>query len=407
MPKRFDRQLLLEQQILNLLFEKPMSRKELVNELRLRPNTVSDLIIRLMDVGKVEERYANTETGGRPRSYYGIHNDHRFFGGILVRGESVDGVVLGMAGKPLFRSRIPNTFDFSGEQLLTNLLELVESMIANTPDRRLHEVTIGGNYFYDHGKVFSSGYVRNSEEEFLGPLFEQHREISFTFHTASDVYNMAEKWFGVGKPLSDFITVHLGAGISCGIVHVLESGKVDSSAGELGHTRYFSDKRCRCGRIGCLETEVSVWAIRRYIERYPSRFSGEFVERLNRQTYAGIVDGYLDHALKSPNGPVADHLRHMASIIGVSLRNLVDLAGPSLIILHGQFTRAEDIVVPEILKELHVSTNTNVAGPFVKMWEERRIPEVRISTLGEYGGALGAAGFLLAEHYQFPVPVEM
>lgn len=218
---------------------------------------------------------------------------------------------------------------------------------------------------------------------------------------------MAEKWFGVGKPWADFITVHLGAGISCGIVHVLESGKVDSTTGELGHTRSFFDERCRCGRIGCLETEVSVWAIRRYIEQYLSYFDGEFVEQLNRQTYAGIVDGYLDHALASPEGPVADHLRHMARTTGVGLRNLADLVGHSLIILHGQFTRAESIVVPEILKELHVSANPNASGPFVKMWEEKRIPEVRVSTLGEYGGALGAAGFLLAEHYQFPVPVDM
>lgn len=75
-----------------------------------------------------------------------------------------------------------------------------------------------------------------------------------------------------------------------------------------------------------------------------------------------------------------------------------------IIVLHGRLLEVEDIVVSDIAAQVRVLLSPETSGPFVRMWEERKVPHIVVSSLGDYGGAMGAAGFGLAECYHLPAP---
>ncbi|HPU47564.1 MAG TPA: ROK family protein, partial [Bacteroidales bacterium] len=70
---------------------------------------------------------------------------------------------------------------------------------------------------------------------------------------------IGEKFFGAAKEMKDFVVLTIGTGLGSGI---FANGNIihgkNGYAGELGHTTIAeSNRKCSCGRIGCLETYVS------------------------------------------------------------------------------------------------------------------------------------------------------
>lgn len=81
----------------------------------------------------------------------------------------------------------------------------------------------------------------------------------------ADLGARGELRFGAGRGLRDFLYVKASHGIGAGLVLGGRSyrGAV-GIAGEIGHSRVPGAlHRCRCGNVGCLETVVSVDALRR------------------------------------------------------------------------------------------------------------------------------------------------
>ena len=70
----------------------------------------------------------------------------------------------------------------------------------------------------------------------------------------------AERTFGEGRGLSDFIYLNIGTGIAAALVTGGSVVKGHSfKAGEVGHVAVdiFGKTRCSCGRLGCAEAIAS------------------------------------------------------------------------------------------------------------------------------------------------------
>ena len=59
---------------------------------------------------------------------------------------------------------------------------------------------------------------------------------------------------------TDLVYVGLGTGVGGAVVRT-SSGQVTVTANLFGHTDGFSERQCRCGSRGCLETVASGWAL--------------------------------------------------------------------------------------------------------------------------------------------------
>ncbi len=165
----------------------------------------------------------------------------------------------------------------------------------------------------------------------------------------------------------------------------IKNGK--AIGGELGHTRSFSNKKCRCGRTGCLETVASVWAIKEYLKEHPDLLTKDQLIHLDSLPVSDVLELYLELSLVKKHEQVIEHLRLMSRALGVAIRNTLDLVMRKQIILSGFMMKAADIIIPEIEKEISKSL-----FPF-----ERKPISVMVSGLDMYAPSQGAAMFLLAE----------
>jgi predicted NBD/HSP70 family sugar kinase len=383
----------LNKAILKQIFLAPQTRTSLVELFGVRPNTVSEHINQLLGEGMVVQSEP-IKTGGRDLLTLRINNDHSRYAGVSIEGDKIRGVTIGLAGEVVCRFSVVNPQPSGSEQFVKNIVDVVSHLLDNSQGR-IESICFAGEHFSAEDQGYHSEYVDNyARVDFLSPI---SRLLSVRPRLQSGIYSrtMAERWFGKGRGVDNFAFFNLGTGVSAGIVHrnILNQGAYQIG-GQLGHTRGFSSRRCRCGRVGCLETVASVWAVKDFLRKNPEVLGTNKTAQLDGLPITEILTCYLDSILERKDRKATLHLMEMAEHWAVAIRNVVDLLASGKVILGGAMLRARNVILPVIENELQ-----SRLFPF----EERNVP-VEVSELGEYNGALGAAAFLLEEIYSIPEP---
>jgi len=177
---------------------------------------------------------------------------------------------------------------------------------------------------------------------------------------------------GVGKGSSPFICLTLGTGLGGGAV---VDGKpllgASGSAVEVGHTVVERNGWiCHCGRRGCLEAYVSSYGLERFyhMETGESVSSFEVIERA-----------------KSGEEAAVRALAGMASYLSLGLMNLLHLFNPQVVALAGGIPVHYPQLVETVEKKTKELSFSQPAKDF----------SLKLATLGEFSGALGALLFSL------------
>ncbi|BCB91948.1 sugar kinase [Phytohabitans suffuscus] len=143
----------------------------------------------------------------------------------------------------------------------------------------------------------------------------------------ADLGAVAEYRRGAGEGARRLLYVHSDVGVGGGIVHegtVL--GASGGYAGEIGHmTVDPRGVRCRCGAVGCWETEVD--------ERALLRAAG-VADPADPAAVARAVAAVLEDA-RAGRPAAAEAVRKVATALGAGLANLVHILGPDRIVLGG------------------------------------------------------------------------
>ena len=180
---------------------------------------------------------------------------------------------------------------------------------------------------------------------------------------------VGEMWLGAARGCSDVVSVTLGTGVGGGVIL---GGKLwrgsHGSAGEIGHTTVdpFSDLKCKCGNIGCLELFASATAIVRM-----ARDLGMEVTSAEKVYEAGRGGDEL--ALSVFN--------RFGMYLGIGLANLINLIDPQVIVITGGAVNGWDLFASEMYRQVEERAFRATA-------EQVRIAR---SECGDNAGLLGAA----------------
>lgn len=194
---------------------------------------------------------------------------------------------------------------------------------------------------------------------------------------------LGEKWFGEGRGLSSFASVHTGLGLGVGLVLAGSLFRGDDGVvGELGHVPLQPDgEACRCGLTGCWETIASVAWLRRAatargLGRGPRYASAELVAdvQASRPGAAELLEEYADN-------------------LGRGLATLVQIAGVRTLLLHGDVPAGGPLLVDAV-----AAATRRHSLPAV-----RDAVSVRASALDQDATLLGAAGQVLSESFRLVV----
>lgn len=357
-----------------------LSGVEISEKLRIDPSTTSRILRGLAEKGLIVKEGVGVvgRKGGRRPILWRINPDGIAFLGIDLEASFIRCVLVNLTGEILLRRVIATPDEPDPETVLRLLVELIQSVLAESPiDKELVTgigVSVPGQVNSDLGtSVFAITFknwrnvpiAARIEERFGIPVRVDHDIRAMTF---------GERWFGAASDLADFICVGLRVGIGLGLV---ANGKVyrggSQFAGDMGHVPIDpSGPVCRCGRRGCLEAMAGEAAI---AQKLQAQWGREF----GVQHSVSINDLHL--ALKEGDPAAVDVVWQSGGLVGQALAYLVNLLDPGLIIVGGTLLEINN-VMSDAIKEAYQRHRTNYA---------ERLPRIAKASFGSWCFAVGAA----------------
>lgn len=154
----------------------------------------------------------------------------------------------------------------------------------------------------------------------------------------------AEYCKGCCKGVKDVIFVNVCWGLGIGIIinGQLFYGKSGYS-GEFGHmTAYNNNIICHCGKIGCIETEVSGRALKRkltekILEGKTSILSDKVLNKKEELSLQDILDAIAKEDVLS-----LATLQHIADELGKQLAGIINIFNPEMLVIGGEMSVTGD-----------------------------------------------------------------
>ena len=315
-----------------------ISRSQLTRQTGLNRSTIAAL------VGELVERQLVVETDpdsnnqvGRPSPI--VRPGPRALG-IAVNPE-IDAItvgIVGLGGRVLRRVRSVVDHVPTAREAVTISTAVIDGL-RDEFDLDSRAVGIGvavpGLVRSHDGLVRLAPHLGWSDEP-LADMFEEATGFPVVAANDARLGTLAESIFGAGRGLTDMVYLNGGAsGIGGGaIINGTPLRGVSGYAGEFGHTLVNSaGRKCQCGAIGCLETEVQ---------------RSTLLEVLGlTDADADDLDGALSAASTSP--AVAAEIARQLDTLAITLRNATNALNPQLIVLGG-FLGSLFSVAPERLE---------------------------------------------------------
>lgn len=159
---------------------------------------------------------------------------------------------------------------------------------------------------------------------------------------------LGEYYFGKGRGEENFIMITLGTGLGCGI---MVNGNILSGtnglAGELGHVPvHLSDRKCGCGKYGCLETYVSARGLVRTALDYMAR---EIIDSPLRKLSFDTLEAKVIYDYAKKGDEIAQKVFELTGkLLGQKIAELITLLEPSTIVLAGGLAEAGPLLTDPV-----------------------------------------------------------
>jgi glucokinase len=177
----------------------------------------------------------------------------------------------------------------------------------------------------------------------IAKLFSEKFNLPCFLENDANAAALGEKKFGRAKNYSDFIVLTLGTGLGSGIFisNQLIVGK-HGFAGEFGHIRYRnSDRKCKCGRVGCLETIASATGVKRSFALFAEQKN--YSSSLYHPKMNGKVSAFKIFEAAEKNDPLAlDIVNYTAQVLGEMIADFAAFSDPESFILFGGIAQSGD-----------------------------------------------------------------
>ncbi|GAA3703899.1 ROK family protein [Arthrobacter ginkgonis] len=246
-----------------------ISRVELAESTGLSPQTISNVVRRLLDEGLVREDRTVVSGPGKPRTVLELEADRLLSLGIHVDPGMVSVVMLDLRGDVVVSKRVDEPSLEDPERTIEAMAAAVEELVeaSGRPRQRILGVGVVAPGPMDRERGFLAapplldGW---NHVEIVEPL-RRRLDMDVLLEKDTIAAAIAELWKGPDHGRDNFLFMYIGAGIGAGIVvngEVLRG--VSNNAGEVGHfsagMEFVEDgaEPCEeCGRLDCLAVAFS------------------------------------------------------------------------------------------------------------------------------------------------------
>jgi len=309
-------------------------------------------------------------------------------GGIDLGGTKIQAAVIDADGKVVGEAREPTpTKGEPGDvakAMAKALREAAEGADVETSE--LIGVGVGspGDADEKTGVVSSARNLPGWEGSF--PLGEKLSEALGTeVKVGNDVQVATEAEFhlGAGKEFQSLIGVFWGTGVGGGLVLDGKPWLGRGAAGEIGHMVVKrGGHKCPCGRRGCMEAYAGRKAMEEEAHRrHDDGEKTDLFKLMEKHEKPRLTSGIWERALDHEDKLAEDLIERAIEALGTGIASAVNLLDVEAVILGGG---------------LGIRFGERLMGPLMEemckhLFVDERPPAVRVASLGDLGGAIGAS----------------
>jgi predicted NBD/HSP70 family sugar kinase len=361
------------------------SRADIARRLSLTPATITRLTGRLVERGLVKEAQAPQARGprelGRPSVGLAINAEGAFFLGVEIAVDAVRFALIDLAVMVVTSTEMAITPPHTPQSAVKVIAAYLKSLQRD--DRYKHKILSVGVTL--PALVVRDGMVINfpaagwADVQFAELL---NKAIKLPCYIENDAHAAAFGEVYTQPAISSLCTLYLWLGTGVGGAAIINNRLfrgAHGTAGLLGHVKVKSNgQRCSCGNNGCLESCTNLAALAR--------------------SYLGpnqVLDGDLNDlpahvASRAAAGEPAAQaaVAEMVSCLTIGLTSITSAFNPSVIILGGP-------MLPIFRDRAQALRAAIASGVLFGV----TAPEIRMSQLGHYDCAIGAA--TIAHHNSF------
>ena len=367
--------------IQSLILSGNTSIADLAKEMELSIPTVTKLVSELLEDGYLLDIGKQNTNGGRKPNMYGLNPESGYFIGVDVQRKKLMLATIDFCGNIIDHEEVFYELE-NKPAALDVLCDTINMYIDNlsVPRDKILQVgvNIGGRVNTQSGYSYSYFYF---DERPLSQIIGERIGVSVSIENDSRAMIYGEYISGVihGEKNILFVNMNWGLGLGIMIDGKLYYGKSGFS-GEFGHVSAFDNEIiCWCGKKGCLETEVSGYAIHRMLlERIRQGSSSVLENKVKEDGDISLAD--IVEAIRMEDVLTIEIVEEVGMLLGRWLAGLINLFNPDLVILGGPLSLAQDYLrlpVKSAMKKY--SLNLVNQGT-----------ELNISQLGERAGLIGA-----------------
>ncbi|MFH6962784.1 ROK family protein [Flavobacterium plurextorum] len=367
---------------------------ELSAEIQSSVPTVTKAVNELLAEGYVVDMGKITNSGGRRPSLFSINPTCAYFLGVEVGLTSMS-IGLQNIKNELVSIELGTSFTLENTQeSLLQFCNLINSFIE---DSSVEKKLIVGVCINFSGRInsmegFSYNYFFSENRPLTEIISEQ---LDLPVHLENDTRAMAfgEYCEGVVDDEQNIIFVNYSWGVAIGMITdgKLYYGKSGYS-GEFGHSTIFNNEiMCKCGKLGCLETEISGWSL-------VNQFKEAVKEGKQSKVVLDDSSSELQHhtiikgAINLEDTLCVDLVTQQSEKMGRYLSILLNIFNPDLLVIGGDFAQLGDYSLLPIQSALKKYSLGLV----------NRDMKLKKSTLGRRAGVIGAC-CVIKEKMLFPL----
>jgi glucokinase len=309
-------------------------------------------------------------------------------GGIDLGGTKIQTVVVDASGKVLGQARRPTPTSGGpqdvADEMAAALREAAEQAGGETASLRGVGVGSPGDADEKTGAVSSAKNLPDWESSF--PLADALNDALGTeVRVGNDVQVATEAEFhlGAGREFQSLIGVFWGTGVGGGLVLDGKPWLGRGAAGEIGHMVVKrGGAKCPCGHKGCMEAYAGRSAMEAEARRqHEEGHKTDLFKLMEKHGKPRLTSGIWERALDHGDHLAEKLIDRAIEALGTGVASAVNLIDPEAVIIGGGLgvrfgERFMDPLMEEMRKHLFV---------------DERPPAVRVASLGDLGGAIGAS----------------
>jgi glucokinase len=309
-------------------------------------------------------------------------------GGIDLGGTKIQAVVIDESDSVAGQARRSTPRDGGPAAVADAIAEAVEEAAKATGDApaALTSIGVGSPGTVDE----ATGTVANARNlpDWTNP-FPLGETLASRFGVPVRVGNdvgtavEGEAVLGAGRPFRTFLGLWWGTGVGGAIMVEKHRWLGRGAAGEIGHMVIkLGGARCTCGRRGCVEA----YAGRAAMERKARRDQKHGVETrlfalMEEHGHDQLTSSVWQHALDEQDAYAEKLIERAIQALGAGAASAVNLIDVEAVVVGGGLgTRLGEPGIARIREAM-----------LPHIFVDDRPPEVRLSELGDLGGAIGAS----------------